>query len=129
VPRSLHMSVLLFLGGACTSSLDAFLQEVDRAQACEEGDTCVVSHWRTTCTCDTAVNEVHAERLEQLAMNVTCNHNVACAGLCNPRCEEGRCTADYWCPCEPPEVCSDAGVDAAAPDGGSSTVDAAADSG
>jgi hypothetical protein len=129
VPRSLHMFVLLFLGGACTSSLDAFLQEVDRAKECEEGDTCVVPRWRTSCTCPTSVNEARAARIEELTLSVTCNHDVGCAVLCNPRCEEGRCTEDYWCPCEPPEACPDAGVDASTPDGGSSTMDAAADSG
>jgi hypothetical protein len=129
VARGIQVLALVVLGGACTSSLEEYRREVEKARACEPDDVCVLAGHGTRCACPVVVNEAHAQRIDELAQKVSCNHAVDCFLPCNPRCEDGRCVADY-CACDPLESCpADAGVDAGQGDGGSTTVDAGTDSG
>jgi hypothetical protein len=117
VARAIHVLALVLVGGACTSSLEEYRREVEKARACEQGDTCVLAGHGTHCSCPVVVNEAHAQRIDELAQKVSCNHAVDCLLLCNPRCEDGRCVADHS-GCDPLEPFPDAGVDAGQGDGG-----------
>jgi hypothetical protein len=118
VARLVPVFALLLLGGACTSSLEEYWREVEKARACEQGDTCVLAGHGTRCACPVVVNEAHAQRIDELAQKVSCNHAVDCFLPCNPRCEDGRCVADTFT-CDPLESSpADAGVDAGQGDGG-----------
>jgi hypothetical protein len=117
VARPVHVFALLLLGGACTSSLEEYWREVEKARACEPDDVCVIAGHGTSCACPVVVNEAHADRIDEMARQVSCNHAVDCLLLCNPRCEDGRCVADRS-GCDLLEPFPDAGVDAGQGDGG-----------
>lgn len=87
----------------CPPSVSDLNAAVERARACNEGDTCQLEG-ATACTCPTAVNSSQAAMIRQLAAHVTCSPTNADAGAdggtiqcpvqINPRCVNMHCVAD-----------------------------------
>jgi hypothetical protein len=68
-----------------------FDQELNKAQACSPGDTCVLTGG-TACTCAIPVNAAHNEAIIECALKITCTRAVDCPHWVDLRCENRRCT-------------------------------------
>lgn len=87
------MGLALVLASGCgTISREEFREQVREAEACTEGDTCVVAG-AARCTCGSPVNASRAEELNEAAQFVDCGlyPNLDCAPYGNLSCVNGKC--------------------------------------
>jgi hypothetical protein len=91
--RPFLLASLVFLSGCCLSE-EEFSQQVEEAEACAAGDTCVLAG-SAQCLCARPVNAARAGEIDAAARDVCCGGTlVECVAFQNPRCENGRCVAD-----------------------------------
>jgi len=93
------LGLLLAIG--CSGLSEEELADImRRAQACEDGDTCVISP-RSDCRCRIAINAGHVEEVAEALAEYDCQGlHWTCRIPANPRCEEGTCVADDVGCCE-----------------------------
>ena len=75
--------------------LATYDETVRAAQACEDGDTCVLAGGLPGCRCAVAVRADAADAVASAADEAECpdNERLACFALHNPHCLEGTCVA------------------------------------
>jgi len=74
----------------CKLTEAEFLAQVEKAQECSAGDTCVMA--RAACTCNVPVHSDYVEEIEACSPMVECTTVLDCSPVRDPRCENGRCT-------------------------------------
>ena len=87
-------SAALALGGCTSTSPEEFVEIVEEARSCQDGDSCELAG-EGPCTCPTPVNASAVASVDEAAMDVACEGAVAdCVSHQNIRCEDGRCRSD-----------------------------------
>jgi hypothetical protein len=87
-------AVAVVCGGCTATSPEEYVEIVEEARLCDEGDVCELAGGGT-CICPMPVNGAAVDSVEEAAADVDCEGAVVeCVSHSNLRCEEGRCVSD-----------------------------------